>query len=107
MECKAVEEYKALEKKIDRLTVRMWVIIVIILILSCISNLILLFAFIKSQSTFEYVVEETTETEIETIVEQDGEGQNLAVIGNNNSIGGTGNGAENHKENNNKEENNS
>lgn len=107
MECKAVEEYKALEKKIDRLTVRMWVIIVIILILSGISNLIWLFAFIKSQSTFEYVVEETTETEVETIIEQDGSGENLAVIGDNNVVGGSGNGAENHEKNNNKKENNS
>ena len=99
MECKAVEEYKALERKIDRLTVRMWVIIITLLILSGISNLIWLFAFLRSQTEFEYVVEETTE--VETIVEQDGEGQNLAVVGNNNNIGGKENGAENYKENNN------
>lgn len=106
MECKAVEEYKELSQKIDRLTFRMWVTIIVILIVSGISNLIWLCVYLRSQTEFEYVVEKTTETEIETIVEQDGEGQNFAVIGNNNSIGGAENGAENHKENNNKEENN-
>lgn len=107
MECKAVEEYKELSQKIDRLTFRMWVTIIVILIVSGISNLIWLCVYLSSQAEFEYVVEETTETEVKTIIEQDGRGENLAVIGDNNVVGGSGNGAENHEKNNNKEENNS
>lgn len=93
MKCEAIEEFKEIEEKIDRLTVRLWLTIIILIAVSAISNLIWLCVFIDSQREFEYTVVETTET----VITQDDEGVNLAVVGSNNNIGGSINGANSSK----------
>ena len=103
MGCKAEAEINALEKSLFRQQIINCILAGIIFAL----NIIWLCIYLRSQQTFEYIVEETTETEVETIIEQDGRGENLAVIGDNNVVGGSDCGSENYEKNNNKEENNS
>lgn len=52
-------------------------------------NIIWLCVYIHSQKEFEYTVETKTEVIEETVIEQDSDGNNVAVLGDGNTIGGT------------------